>query len=59
MTGDREIQDEELMGIAPDPEQALRLRRSLSLRQLEVTGQRAGVMVLEGAHAGRGPLSEE
>ncbi|MGW2721507.1 hypothetical protein [Streptomyces sp. NPDC001492] len=29
MTPDREIQDEELMGIAQDPEQALRLRRSL------------------------------
>ncbi|OAH14353.1 hypothetical protein [Streptomyces jeddahensis] len=29
MTADREIQDEELMGIAQDPEQALRLRRSL------------------------------
>ncbi|MEV6741672.1 hypothetical protein AB0N14_34105 [Streptomyces sp. NPDC051104] len=29
MTADREIQDEELMGIARDPEQALRLRRSL------------------------------
>jgi hypothetical protein len=29
MTGDREIQDEELMGIAQDAEQALRLRRSL------------------------------
>jgi hypothetical protein len=29
MTEDREIQDEELMGIAQDPEQALRLRRSL------------------------------
>ncbi|MCT9079490.1 hypothetical protein [Streptomyces fulvoviolaceus] len=29
MTADREIQDEELMGIAQDPEQALRLHRSL------------------------------
>jgi hypothetical protein len=29
MTGDREIQDEELMGVAQDPEQALRLHRSL------------------------------
>ncbi|MFD8304747.1 hypothetical protein ACFV29_20725 [Streptomyces sp. NPDC059690] len=29
MTADREIQDEELTGIAQDPEQALRLRRSL------------------------------
>ncbi|ALV32946.1 hypothetical protein [Streptomyces sp. CdTB01] len=29
MTADREIQDEELRGIAQDPEQALRLRRSL------------------------------
>ncbi|WP_217208488.1 hypothetical protein [Streptomyces sp. AC550_RSS872] len=29
MTADREIHDEELMGIAQDPEQALRLRRSL------------------------------
>jgi hypothetical protein len=29
MTADREIQDEELMGIAQDPEHALRLRRSL------------------------------
>ncbi|MGW1028635.1 hypothetical protein ACWD4J_33960 [Streptomyces sp. NPDC002577] len=29
MTADREIQDEELMGIAQDPEQAMRLRRSL------------------------------
>ncbi|TQJ90397.1 hypothetical protein [Streptomyces sp. SLBN-31] len=29
MTADREIQDEELMGVAQDPEQALRLRRSL------------------------------
>ncbi|MFE7858350.1 hypothetical protein [Streptomyces sp. NPDC057403] len=29
MTADREIQDEELMGIAQYPEQALRLRRSL------------------------------
>ncbi|MGN9761235.1 hypothetical protein [Streptomyces sp. SD31] len=29
MTADREIQDEELMGIAQDSEQALRLRRSL------------------------------
>jgi hypothetical protein len=28
-TADREIQDEELMGVAQDPEQALRLRRSL------------------------------
>lgn len=28
MTADREIQDEELMGIAQDPEQAQRLRRS-------------------------------
>ncbi|MET9972748.1 hypothetical protein ABZZ80_44555, partial [Streptomyces sp. NPDC006356] len=31
MTADREIQDEELMGIAQDPEQALRLRRSLRI----------------------------
>ncbi|MEV6027959.1 hypothetical protein [Streptomyces sp. NPDC052036] len=29
MTADREIQDEELMGVAQDPEQALRLHRSL------------------------------
>ena len=29
MTPDREIQDEELMGVAQDSEQALRLRRSL------------------------------
>ncbi|MEU6147568.1 hypothetical protein ABZ848_45375 [Streptomyces sp. NPDC047081] len=29
MTTDREIHDEELMGIAQDPEQALRLHRSL------------------------------
>ncbi|MFE6174411.1 hypothetical protein [Streptomyces sp. NPDC056464] len=29
MTADREIQDEELMGIARNPEQALRLHRSL------------------------------
>lgn len=29
MTGDREIQDEELMGVAQDAEHALRLRRSL------------------------------
>ncbi|MFI7412259.1 hypothetical protein ACIBU0_26655 [Streptomyces sp. NPDC049627] len=29
VTADREIQDEELMGVAQDPEQALRLRRSL------------------------------
>ncbi|MFE0257213.1 hypothetical protein [Streptomyces sp. NPDC059010] len=29
MAADREIQDEELMGVAQDPEQALRLHRSL------------------------------
>ncbi|MGW4752617.1 hypothetical protein [Streptomyces chartreusis] len=29
MTAHREIQDEELMGVAQDPEQALRLHRSL------------------------------
>ncbi|WP_185843942.1 hypothetical protein [Streptomyces sp. WAC 05379] len=29
MTAQREIQDEELMGVAQDPEQALRLHRSL------------------------------
>ncbi|MCL6672710.1 hypothetical protein [Streptomyces panaciradicis] len=29
MTADQEIQDEELRGVAQDPEQALRLRRSL------------------------------
>ncbi|MBC9729916.1 hypothetical protein [Streptomyces sp. TRM68367] len=29
MTGDQEIQDEVLLGIAHDPEQPLRLRRSL------------------------------